>query len=445
MTNDKFDFKIKRDPEDKKVLSNPEKKVEPDVKPEDVVVPPIVPPIVPEVKPEVKPDITVKPEDVIKPADGEFKTDDLEAVTLADKDGEEIEVWLDKDGNAVDKEGTIVYSKDDLDDEVIDNDDKDKSVSGVDISNIIATTNISPVDETNKPKIYDNTPEGYALYANDAYEKGALDYSKANNQDSFLNALVSKYPVLDPVLAHLEKNNSLEGFNTSVDVNKELSKDNVSQQKAIALKDRLDKKDTVDQANEYIAYLEENNKLFDYAKDAKQGIQATQKQQKLEEAYNAQTQFVDKWGVDYQGEVANVDGSIYDIIMNKKELNLGETKVAIPEIVKIKKPDGSLVNAKREEFFEYLFVPKARNINGVIENITDYDLRMMEKNRSRTLNDDLYDALLTFTNNEPNQLVKDSIQKEEFKKVKRQFKVKHAAGSSKSTDATIKLKVKRNK
>jgi hypothetical protein len=138
------------------------------------------------------------------------------------------------------------------------------------------------------------------------------------------------------------------------------------------------------------------------------------------------------WGVaiDNKGNMVdlNIENSVYNKVMKTGEVKLGDETLQIPKVIR-SNITGEPKEYSRQDFFNWLFIPKPVEIDGERINATGYDIYLYNTNKNRTVNHDVVDAFTAFTNGDKSQLIKQSVNKH----VKTQKSIKLSSKSSSTT------------
>ena len=369
-----------------------------------------------------------KTADELKDATSSTKTDDDDADDTqsiennVDIDG--VIYTINEDGAAVDENGAVKYTKDELAEMA----EVEESTPEITVDDLAKETNIVITDDKGNPIEFGNTKEDVVEYVNQVYNQAART-EVAKEFDKFF----SSYPIMRDVFLHVQANNgSLDGFNKTVDYSSiNIEKDNEAQLKSIIYTARQMRGDTPEMIDDYYKYLSSaSDNLDKVAAEAERELSFlvnTDKQRR--EAYeariqqdNVQNAKIEReyWGVDVQDNKLvdlNVEGSVFNVI-NKGELKVGDDVYTIPEKIKVV-TDNKIEYKTRNDFFDYLFVPRTYIINGERVSMTEDEYNIAVENSTKNVNDDIFGALKRFTNYDTSQFIKDQIAKEKTKAIKK--------------------------
>lgn len=378
------------------------------------------------------PDIT--PATVDTPPVSDIKIDDLQKVTIAGEDGKDQELFINANGDAVNEKGEVIYTKDKL--------ESDDEVTPFDI---LDEPEIPIIDESGKLKNYNKDPKGLSEYIKDVYQQAAKDTLRDNNEEVFYNKLFNDYPVIKDVLDHVKKTGGVQGFDFEVDITAKLEKDKLNPLRSIIRKDRLNKGETPEEAEAFVKYLEDQDKLFDSAVSVQDRMIKAKKQQVQNEAIQQAVNFENYWGISAKDNTPiAVDNSIYDIVNNKKEILIDGQTLNIPDVIKVKTGEASFTTKSRQDFFRFLFDVKPYKIGNQVQNMTEYAYRTYIKEAKREPNRihyDVYDALKEFIGEDP--LLNVDSTRNNYIDAKKRMKVASSSGSPSSGNKQLKFKIKR--
>jgi len=352
-----------------------------------------------------------------------FKTKaDLDALSTV-TDVEQVEIdgvvyTIDKDGNAVDDNKAVKFTKDQLEKmQEVD------TTGTLDVNNIIKTTAIPIYDSEGNEVVYDNTEEGLKNYVIDV-----RDSSYQEGQSAYANALLGKYPIINDIITHLELYGNLKDFNETPDYSKvTIDKNNTSQQESIILQARSLRGDTPEKARDYVQYLKDAKRLeeeatseLEYLNTYYSGIKS-ENAKKLNDRRTAEKkQYDEYWGVEVKNNQLhpiNKSGSVYDIV-TKGTIQIGEEKYTIPEKIRYTE-NGQVKIATRQEFFNYLYEPIQVNTPDGPIVMTRDQYRLALEQEQRTIGHDVFEAYKRFVGGDMTQIIKQAINENEVKKIKK--------------------------
>lgn len=327
----------------------------------------------------------------------------LEAGTQIEVDDKTYTV--DADGNLLNADGSIFKEAKDVAEwmksfEKVDETGKKDEIS---ITTIQDALGIDITDDDDKPIEYPNTTEGIKDYVN-----AVIETSKQEVAEATINSLVIKYPFIQDVINYyITNNNSLEGYNQSVDrSNIEIDENNVEQQKAIiktAWKEQNHKGDV----DAYIKYLESTGILLTTAQEELDGLKELDEQRRTKLAEEAQQ----KEQENLQEQVAYWNG-VKEVIDSRK---IG--RYTIPDSIIIER-DGKKLSVTPNDFFNYLYQVDAKGFSRY-----QYDLAK-ETPESRR-DDAILRAYLKFVGGDYSNLVDMAINEKEVQKLRLKAKENH--------------------
>jgi hypothetical protein len=378
--------------------------------------------------------------------DSDDDTDTTSKIEI-DEDGVIISYTIDDNGNAVDTDGSIKYTKQQLDEL----EEDQSSDSTIDIEKVIEATKIVNYDKDGNPIKYENTEEGYQQYTLDTYNRGAQDAVGEYEQSLF-----GKYPVLTDVINYLAVNNTLEGFGNVIDYGKvKLEKDNTEQLKSIIYDARSKRGETKAKIDSYVEYImsgdTSNDKLNSEAGDELKYLQDIQTAASTKLANDNKQAELDAiannnkyWGisVDDKGnkQVLNVENSVYDII-TKGKIKVDEETFTIPDKIRVVE-DGKPKLYTKDDFFAYLREPIVVTIDGQRQMTTRDNYKLYLEESKRTTGNDVLDAFKRFVNYDTSQFIKEQVNKDKVEGIKRlkiKKKVSDASGSGTGSSSKAKI------
>jgi hypothetical protein len=374
----------------------------------DPVVPPVVePPVVPPVADPNTPPV-VDPDKV-----------DNNVVEITGEDGTTKQYKLDSNGNALNEDGTVAYTKEQLEDQ--------PDSTAVDLNTLIEEVGINVVDEEGSPLTFDNTPEGIASYAK---HLAANEYRRGSKEtlDRFMQA---NEDVMDMV-RHKRIYGTLDNYKDSINYsNIILDSNNEEQLLDIIHQSRSAKGDSKEEVERFIKYSKIEGTLAKDAEDALKHLKDMQdknekvalaKQEAERKAFEEQE--ITWFGVDVDnGKLVDkeIEGSIYDKIVKKGKV----ASLTIPKTgLVVTQQDGSKRAINRQEIFDYIYKP-IQEIDGRLYSKAEIDEINANKNMDVVLIRYLQNAL----GRDFNQLLKEEIQNIEAQNI-RKLRVKGVQGNS---------------
>lgn len=342
----------------------------------------------------------------------------LEAGTQIEVDDKTYTV--DADGNLLNADGSIFKEAKDVDEwmKSFEKVDETGNKDEISISTIQDALGIDITDDNDKPIEYPNTPEGIKDYVN-----AVIETSKQEVAEATINSLVTKYPFIQDIINYyITNNNSLEGYNQSVDrSNIEIDENNVEQQKAI-IKAAWKEQNRKGDVDAYIKYLESTGILLTTAQEELDGLKELDEQNRQKLADDAKK----KEEESIKQQIAYWNG-VKEIIDSKK---IG--KYTIPDSIIIER-DGKKLSVTPNDFFNYLYQVDAKGFSRY-----QYDLAK-ETPESRR-DDAILRAYLKFVGGDYSNLVDMAINEKEVQKLRLKAKENHKSQMRVTKPATPKQK-----
>lgn len=327
----------------------------------------------------------------------------LEAGTQIEVDDKTYTV--DTDGNLLNVDGSIFKEAKDVDEwmKSFEKVDETGNKDEISISTIQDALGIDITDDDDKPIEYPNTPEGIKDYVN-----AVIETSKQEVAEATINSLVTKYPFIQDVINYyITNNNSLEGYNQSVDrSNIEIDENNVEQQKAI-IKAAWKEQNRKGDVDAYIKYLESTGILLTTAQEELDGLKELDEQRRTKLAEEAQQ----KEQENLQEQVAYWN-SVKEVIDSRK---IG--RYTIPDSIIIER-DGKKLSVTPNDFFNYLYQVDAKGFSRY-----QYDLAKETPESKR--DDAILRAYLKFVGGDYSNLVDMAINEKEVQKLRLKAKENH--------------------
>lgn len=380
----------------------------------------------------------VKPKDKVDKSDpeGNDKNEDndkTEEVEYVEIDGKQY--VLDKDGNALEN-NNIVYTKEQLDGMSEDNDDNNNQEPSVTVKDISDRSGIVITDNNGNAIDYDMSVEGLAKREIDIYNKGVKD-AESQAVNNFLKANPDILDVVNYKLTY----GTIEGYTSGFDYSKvQLDKNNKNQLKDIIIKSEVAKGNSVERATRIANLIEADNTLETEAEEALNYLK-NQQQQKAEaniraaqeeqlRAIEEQNKFYGV-GVDAKGNVVdlNIEGSIYDIVVKKGDIQ----GLHIPEAgVKIKTSKGDRI-VSRQELYNYIANP-VKQIDGYWYTQAQLD-DMARMNNPEYM---VFNYIRNLMEDDISQLIKKEINKDKVLTIRRlSSKNNKSAGTKRRTNGGL--------
>lgn len=357
-------------------------------------------------------------------------TDDLEVVVIDEK-----EYKLDKEGNAINEDGSIFMDKDKLKElEEVGSDDE----KTLNIEEIEKFSGIELLDKDGKKIIYDNSIEGIAKREADIKQH----FLEQGKQES-LNQFLEQNPDIYKMINYKDRHGTLEGYKEDVDYSKiTLDKENEQQLSDVIIEAEIKKGNNIDRAKRTLNYIKSDGRLFEEAQESqqflleRQNAETTQQRQREQEAINRQIREAEEhYGFRYnnKGEIEplNVENSVYDVIVNKGQI---EDLIIPTDGIKVKTGDGKLKHYSRKDVLNYI----STVVDGGLSQ-AQIDERSRLTNKSKLLKQYIYNL----TGGDISSFVKAQDNKNKVNKIKARFKTKESGKQTGnvSTDKRVKLPV----
>jgi hypothetical protein len=335
------------------------------------------PPPTPPAKPEDTP-----PADPAKPTNpADTKVDDeVDAVEIGD-----VTYILDENGNALDEQGQVKYTKEQLEaedfnpDSEVSNDGDDSDDDNFSISKVEEITKIKVLKDGQELK-FEDTVEGIAKrelaiaeqYQNLGKQAAIDEYFKSN-------------PELDRARQFLSVNGSLKDFGkvtTYKDV--EIDPKNTEQMASIIIEGLKLSNMPESQISSYVEYLRTSNGLEDAAKTNLDALKANE----AEITKNISKKYQEQLDAD-RIEKENFTKNVKNIISSGKvnDFSIGETFIA--------ERNGNKVTVTRNELIDYITKPRYKDSSGTI--YSEFDKDAMARDKALKDEDIIIDALTLFT------------------------------------------------
>lgn len=307
---------------------------------------------------------------------------------------DEVECTVNANGEAVDANGVVVKTKEELEALVANAQTAEASV----LETLQTRFGTDFKDENGNTIVFEDTPEGLASYV-DAVLKNNIEQTK----DAVINSLFKTYPVLEQVYTHIKLNGSLDNFNVIPDRSGvTIDKDSEEQQIAV-IKEEWELQGKKGNVQGYIDYLKATGILYDTAVESNKTVAEIYDVRRAEkEAELAEVEAAEKARIDsYWKQV--------DEVVAKGEI-LG---YKIPDNIQ-KTVDGKTVIVSKDDFKRYINSPVD------VEGNTAYMLDEAKVDDNTRMQDDLLRAYLRFTGGNYSSLVGMAVNKEKVLKLKTQ-------------------------
>ncbi len=329
--------------------------------------------------------------------------------TTVDIDGKTYN--LDEKGNAVDDKGTVVKTKEDL---AINTND------AISIASLKQLIQIDPITRDGKPIEYDETPTGVAKFVKDS----ATILAQTMFNDGF-KKFFDANPEIKDIYNYKRLHGTIENYKPSVDYSKVVLDATTpeDQIESMVIAERLEKGDTIEAAKRYVAFCKSDNSLLDAGKQSQEYL--NNKRARQEEIINTQNAQAERER--QLAETAYWD-SVNNII-NSGNIKIGDTTVNIPEVMQINK-DGRKIPVTRADFLNYIQKPVTyTRQDGSRITATQNQIDMQEEQSKTTVHDEIYEALNRFLRKGKTDMVKDIINQEKVNEIRKRFVKKDASHS----------------
>lgn len=318
------------------------------------------------------------------------KTIKPDEVSVLEIDG--VEYTLNTEGAAIDKEGKVTYTKEQVDSF------SDIEESKIPTDEVFTLTGYKIEDKEGKPVEYNfGTPKGIAEYSKDVLELHGETLGTAK-----LNAYFEANPEILEAHLYKRKHGTLDGFNESIDWSKiSLSKDNEAQLEDIVMRSLVSKGNDFDTAKSMVGYLKTDAKLM---QEAEKGLKYLDERKKADIV--AATEMMKR-----EAELENTRW-IEKVNSVKDLVNRGEIDdLVIPEVIKFN-DKGKLETKTKQDFVDY-YLKKVYQSEDGKELYSQYEADVY--NTSTSLSGELKDAFLRFVKGDISSLVKTAINRENVK------------------------------
>lgn len=359
-------------------------------------------------------DADVKSEEKADDKGGQTEDSELTPGTQIEVDGKTYSV--DNEGNIIDENNNIFKEAKDVKEWLksveVDETNDEKEIN---IQNIIKAVDIEIVDDNDKPIEFENTPDGIK-----AYLDAVIETSKTEIEETAIQTLFSKYPVLQDVLTYYVANgNNLDGFNEVKDRSGiQIDEKNEAQQEHIIRTAWAEqgRKGNVDQ---YIQYLKSTGALLAIAQEELEGLQEADKayQQEMKE----KALEVEK---EKEAELVEYWNGIKETIDNRSIAGY-----KIPETINVNR-NGQKLSLTPNDFFNYLYRVDS---NGY----SQYQKDLMNTKVENRRDEELLRAYLKFTGGSYSDLVKMAVNQEKVKSLKIRSKESAAKSTVRITKPTV--------
>jgi len=335
--------------------------------------------------------------------------------TLVEINGEQFK--LNDKGDAVDDSGEVAYSKEDIDEM------SEGETPAFDIGEISKDTALEIYTDSGEVVEYENTTEGLKQYNQDVYSKGGNDA---------LHNLYESFPEVESLVKHIQLGGDMNSFNARVDYGKvKLNKENEAQLKDIIYKAQTARGNRTDAIDKYynalIAGDTDNDNVFEEAalelkflQDKDKDFNDEQERLLLEQQANERRDSDLYWGVNVEdGNLKDLgnDDSVFGIIKSGK-IKLQDKTFTIPKQIRVIE-NNKPVMYNSNDFFKYLYEPITTVIDGKRVTTTRDNIKLQIEQQNRTISNQVYDAYRRFVNYDDSQFIAEQIQNDKVKTIKK--------------------------
>lgn len=344
---------------------------------------------------------------------------------------DDVEYKLDENGNALNEDGSVKFTKEEIEKMSSENEDDDnEGLKGDYLEEISKLTGIIIKDDKGKTMKFDSTIEGFAqresavkaLGEREGFTKGFNEFLKQN-------------PDIAALIDYKNRFGTIEGYSANQDYSKLEIKDDNDFLADLIYKAEIQKGTSAERAKRLVEFAKMNNTLKEDATEALTWLKKNQ-QAEVDRYQNALKEQAEQdrrkeiafYGVTYEDDkvvVHQAEGSLYDMVVKKGQIG----DYAIPtEGIRVKTDNGEKL-LSREELFDYFSRP-AIEVEGMVYSQAQYDA-MLRLNNPKEL---ALHFIMNLTGG-LDQLVDSTITKRKIHEIKRLKSV-----SSKQTGAGPKQK-----
>ena len=309
-----------------------------------------------------------------------------------------------EDGSAEDEDGNVIYTAEDLD-----NMTEDHETS---VSDLIELSEMQTIDEDGQPLEYENTDEGRRKYIEDIYEAGGL-----NEAQKIIDARETSYPLIKLASDYIITNGSLDGFNEAEFSEVVVTNDTAEQDLVAVIRQaRLMKGDSETEVAQAISWAKSDNKLYDLAKSSEEFLsyQGESKKNQMADAAVAKE----------ESQAAANDKYVDDVsaLVEQGSLEIDGQRYTIPKVFEIPTGDGRRGTIAREDLISYgTELLEWQMPDGSKQVATRYQIDIYNSKINRTVNDDLLDMINMISGNS-NVFLQEAVQSERANRVSKKLK-----------------------
>ena len=365
------------------------------------------------------------------------KEDDAEIVMIDEK-----EYKLNEKGDAINDDGSVFMSKEDMDKlersgEDNEGEEGESDSTSLSIDEIEKLSGIEVYDDKGQKIQYENTLEGIAKREADI----KTQFLNAGKSEALREFLESN-PDIYRMASYKDKHGTLEGYKERTDYSKiVIDKDNKQQLSDIILEAEMAKGNSLERAKKILKYIEADENLYEEAKDAQNFLTDVQnkeierereaerskiksQQEKLENFYG--------FTFDEKGKETplNIEGSVYDMIINKGKVD----DFTIPtDGIKVKTGDGKVKHYSRKDILHYI---ASVSEGGMSQAQIDEQKRLSNKNKL------LKQYIYNLTGGDVSSIVRSEQNRQNVKRVKQRLKTSSKQKGSHTSNAHSTKRVK---
>ncbi len=317
--------------------------------------------------------------------------EDVEAIVIDD-----VELTINENGEAIDADGNIVKTREEVESIIAEQSDGDTDLSDVGalMQKVTELTGFELTDANGNPVEFEPTVDGFAKR-----EEYLVNTYGKNIAINALNSIFESKPELKELYEYIELNGSVEGFSFGekpLDI--KLTEENTDAHRNLIIKGQMMKGNSREVAETIANAFIDDGKSLAAAQAELEFIngrineQATRRQQAIAVKQQEERQ--------RQLEVFN---KVKSIVSSGK---LGD--VTIPAMIKTRDANGNVVQRNRDEFLAYYAMP-------VKDGKTQYEIDAT----SRKLEDKLLDAYLLFTGNNNKDLIDSAAKTKHIKFIRK--------------------------
>ena len=340
----------------------------------------------------------------------EFENEPEDDRELIEIDGDTY--YQGEDGSAEDEDGNVVYTAEDLNNM---EDDHETSVQ-----DLVAISEMQTIDEDGNPLEYENNDDGRRKYIEDIYEAGGI-----NGAQKIIEAREAANPLIKLATDYIITNGSLDGFN-EVDFEEVVVTNDTSEQDLVSVirQARLMKGDSETEVAQAISWAKSDDKLYDLAKSSEEFLSYQGESRRSELATSAQD----------REEAQLVANNKYDsditALVETGSLEIDGNVYTIPKVFEIPMGDGRRGTIAREDLIAYgTELLEWQMGDGTKEIATRYQIDVYNSKLNRTVNDDLLDMINMISGNS-NVFLQEAVQTERANRVSKKLKSTKARDNS---------------